>query len=95
MFVRYSMSIIILKKIVESMYCVCPIFDVDYYTRENSRTNVLCSSDISHRFLHWRRLSSQRMILVRLFDVDYYTSENRRSAASEVHCGWRQKRCRT
>ena len=34
------MSILILKKIVEPMFYVRPIFDVDYYTRENHRTNV-------------------------------------------------------
>ena len=52
MFVRYSMSIITLKKIVEPMYYVRPIFDVDYYTEEDRRANVLCSSDIRCRLLH-------------------------------------------
>ena len=55
MFVRYSMSIIILKKIVESMYCVCPIFDVDYYTRENCQADVLGSSNIRCRLLHEKK----------------------------------------
>ena len=40
MFVRYLMSNFILKKIVEPMSYVCPICDVDYYTRENPRTDV-------------------------------------------------------
>ena len=34
MFVRYSMSIIALEKIVKPMYWVSPISDVDYCTRE-------------------------------------------------------------
>ena len=46
------MSIIILEKIIDPMYDVCPIFDVDYYTREHSQANVLCSSDIRRRLLH-------------------------------------------
>ena len=59
LFVGYSMSIIKLKKIVQPMYHVRPIIDVDYYSRENCRANVLCLSDIGCR------LSSQRIMFIR------------------------------
>ena len=53
------MSIIALEKIVEPMYQVRPIFDVDYCTRKNLRADVLCSSDIRCRLLHMRKSSSR------------------------------------
>ena len=53
------MSIIALKKIVEPMYQVRPIFNVDNCTRKNLRADVLCSSDIRCRLLHSRKSSSR------------------------------------
>ena len=40
MLVGHSMSILIFKNIVEPMYYACPIFDVDFYSRENHRADV-------------------------------------------------------
>ena len=65
MFVRYSMSTITLKKIVEPKYYVRPTFNVDYYTSENRRDDVCCSSDIQCRLLNKRKSSSQCIMCIR------------------------------
>ena len=51
MFVNNWIAIITLEKIVEPMYYVCSILDVDFYTRENCRASVLSLSDIRCRLL--------------------------------------------
>ena len=53
------MSIITLEKIVEQMYDVCRIFDVDCYTIKDRQANVSCLPDIGCL------LSSQRIMFVR------------------------------
>ena len=46
MYVRYSTLTTTLKEIIEPVYNVCPIFDVDYHASENRQTDVSSLSEI-------------------------------------------------
>ena len=65
MYVRYPTSIITLEKITEPMHSVRLILYVDYYTRENSRANVLLTSDIRGRSLREKKSSNRCIKFVR------------------------------
>ena len=79
MFVRYLMSIITLEKIIDPMYNGRPKLDVDYYIREHCHANVLCTSDIRCRLLHWRKSWSRCTVFVRYSTSIVALEKNRRT----------------
>ena len=83
MFVRYSMLIITLKKIVELMYYVRPILDVDYCTKEHRRADLWCSMYYVCRYsmsiMTLKKMVKPKYYVRPIFDVDYYTEENCRA----------------
>ena len=75
MAVGYSMSIFTLEKIVEPVYFARPIFNIDPYTKEDCRANVLCSYDIWCRLSHYRKSSTQCIMFVQ-YSMSIITLEN-------------------
>ena len=86
MAVGYSMSIFTLEKIVEPVYFARQIFNVDSYTKEDCRANVLCLSDIWCRLFHYRKSSTQCIKFVQ-YSMSIISLENivKRSSQRIMH----------
>ena len=71
------------------MYYVRPIFDVDYYTEEDRRANVLFLVRYPTSTIAQEKIVEPMYYVRRIFDVDYHTTANHRPnvyCSSNIRC---------